>query len=91
MKLRSLELKDSAFRLLCKGKQREKSDIGIVEFEKEKLSTTTWLSNFSSKDLLGAEIDLVTVEALKPRIKDAIWKEVVPIRDHIFYYVDDIF
>lgn len=65
----------------AKGKQSEKSDIDIlVEFEKGKKTFDNYMDlKFFLEDLLGAEVDLITVEALKPGIKDAVWKEAVPI------------
>jgi predicted nucleotidyltransferase len=65
----------------AKGEQRERSDIDIlVEFEKGKKSFDNYMDlKFFLEDLLEVEVDLVTVEALKPRIRDAVWKEVVPI------------
>ena len=64
-----------------KGEQKEKSDIDIlVEFEQGLKTFDNYMElKFFLEDLLGAEVDLITVEALKPRIKDAIWKEAVPI------------
>lgn len=29
--------------------------------------------------LLGVELDLITVEAVKPGLKDVIWEEAVPV------------
>ncbi|AIY89240.1 nucleotidyltransferase family protein [Geoglobus acetivorans] len=65
----------------AKGEQSEKSDIDIlVEFEKGKKTFDNYMDlKFFLEDLLGAEVDLITVEALKPGIKDAVWKEAVPI------------
>ena len=65
----------------AKGKQREKSDIDIlVEFEKGKKTFDNYMDlKFFLEDLFGVEVDLITVEALKPRIKDTVWKEAVPI------------
>lgn len=65
----------------AKGKPKEKSDIDIiVEFEKGMKTFDNYMAlKFFLEDLFGAEVDLITVEALKPRIKDAIWKEAVPI------------
>ncbi|AKG92079.1 putative nucleotidyltransferase [Geoglobus ahangari] len=65
----------------AKGEQSEKSDIDIlVEFEKGKKTFDNYMDlKFFLEDLLGVEVDLITVEALKPGIKDAVWKEAVPI------------
>ena len=65
----------------AKGKQREKSDIDIiVEFEKgmKTFDNYTALKSFL-EDLFGVEVDLITVEALKPAIREAVWAEAVPI------------
>ena len=64
-----------------RGEQKEKSDIDImVEFEKGKKTFDNYMDlKFFLEEVLGVEVDLITVEALKPRIKDYIWKEAVPI------------
>ncbi|RLI82487.1 nucleotidyltransferase [Archaeoglobales archaeon] len=64
-----------------KGEQSEKSDIDIlVEFEKGKKTFDNYMDlKFFLEELLGAEVDLITVEALKPGIKDIVWREAVLI------------
>jgi len=64
-----------------KEEQNEKSDIDfLVEFERGKKNFDNYMDlKFFLEDLLGAEVDLITVEALKPRIRDSVWKEAVPI------------
>jgi len=61
--------------------QNEKSDIDfLVEFESGKKNFDNYMDlKFFLEELLGAEVDLITVEALKPRIRDSVWKEAVPI------------
>jgi len=34
---------------------------------------------FFLEDLLGVEVDLVTVEALKPRVREYVWREAVSV------------
>mgnify|MGYP000533555986 CR=1 FL=1 len=65
----------------AKGEQSEKSDIDIlVEFEKGKKTFDNYMDlKFFLEELLGVEVDLITVEALKPVIKDIVWKEAVLI------------
>ncbi len=60
-----------------RGEESEKSDVDVlVEF----YAPIGWkfvdLKEFL-KEILGKEIDLVTVRALKPQLKDKILKEVV--------------
>jgi len=69
------------FGSFVRGEQREESDVDIlVEFEKGKKTFDNYMElKFFLEDLLGVEVDLITVEALKPRFRDAIWREAVPI------------
>jgi len=68
------------FGSFARGEQRAASDIDIlVEFEKPTFKNFMNLS-FYLEDLLGKEVDLVTVKGLHPRIrphveKDVIWSE----------------
>ncbi len=63
-----------------KGNQKESSDVDIlVEFEKAiDLFTFVQLKNHLT-DLLGANVDLVTKKALKPKIGERILSETVYI------------
>lgn len=65
----------------ARGRQREESDIDIiVEFERGRKTFDNYMDlKFLLEELLGVEVDLITVEAVKPGIKDAIWKEAVPV------------
>ncbi len=67
----------------AKGEQNEKSDIDIlVEFEKGKKTFDNYMElKFFLEDLLGAEVDLITVESIKPKLRDVIWKEAIPIEE----------
>jgi len=68
------------FGSFARGEQKESSDIDIlVEFEKPTFRNFMNLS-FYLEDLLGREVDLVTVKGLHSRIqpyveKDVIWTE----------------
>jgi predicted nucleotidyltransferase len=68
------------FGSFARGEQKESSDIDIlVEFEKPTFQNFMNLS-FYLEDILGREVDLVTVKGLHPRIrshveKDVIWSE----------------
>ncbi len=64
-----------------RGEQKECSDIDIlVEFEKGKKTFDNYMDlKFFLEEILGREVDLITVEALKPRIKSHVWKEVIPV------------
>ena len=64
-----------------RGEQKEGSDIDIlVEFERGKKTFDNYMDlKFFLEEILGKEVDLITVEALKPRIKNYIWKEAIPV------------
>jgi predicted nucleotidyltransferase len=68
------------FGSFVRGEQKDSSDVDIlVEFEKPTFKNFMNLS-FYLEDLLGRELDLVTVKGLHPRIrpyveKDVIWSE----------------
>jgi hypothetical protein len=68
------------FGSFARGEQKQFSDVDIlVEFEKPTFKNFINLS-FYLEDLLGREVDLVTVKGLHPRIrpyveKDVIWSE----------------
>jgi len=68
------------FGSFVRGEQKEKSDIDIlVEFsETIDLFMFIELEGFLS-DKLGAKVDLVMKDTLKPRIKDAILREAIPV------------
>jgi predicted nucleotidyltransferase len=68
------------FGSVARGEQKTSSDVDIlVEFERPTFKNFMNLS-FYLEDLLGREVDLVTVKGLHPRIrpyveKDVIWSE----------------
>ena len=66
------------FGSFVRGEQRKRSDIDLlVEFEKPpSLFEFMDLEDYLSK-LLGLKVDLVTSDALKPRIGEQILREVV--------------
>jgi hypothetical protein len=75
-KIKTLQVFGSYIR----GKQKKGSDLDIlVEFSRTiDLFTFIELEDFLSKNL-GIKVDLVMKDTLKPRIKDRILKEAVPI------------
>lgn len=64
-----------------RGEAGEDSDVDIlVEFEPGKKTFDNYMGlKFYLEDLLGVEVDLITVEALKPGVRKYIWKEAVAI------------
>lgn len=64
-----------------RGEARETSDIDIlVEFEKGKKTFDNYMElKFFLEELFGVNVDLLTVEALKPKIRKYVWKEAVPV------------
>ncbi|MHA1505807.1 MAG: nucleotidyltransferase family protein [Candidatus Asgardarchaeia archaeon] len=64
-----------------RGEQKEKSDLDVlVEFEKGRKTFDNYMGlKFFLEEILGIEVDLITVKALKPSIKDHVWKEAVPV------------
>jgi len=68
------------FGSFVKGQQKEGSDIDIlVEFAKPiDLFTFVELGEFLS-EVLGRKVDLVMKDTLKPRIKERILKETIPV------------
>jgi predicted nucleotidyltransferase len=68
------------FGSFARGEEKDSSDIDIiVEFERPTFRNFMDLS-FYLEDLLGRQVDLVTVKGLHPRIrpyveKDVIWSE----------------
>ena len=66
------------FGSFSRGEEKEGSDIDIlVEFEKGRKTFDNYMDlKFFLVDLFHRKVDLVTVEALKPQLKDSILKEV---------------
>ncbi|AEK73598.1 Nucleotidyltransferase, putative, poly(A) polymerase (PAP) related protein [Thermococcus sp. 4557] len=64
-----------------RGEAREDSDLDIlVEFEPGRKTFDNYMElKFFLEDLLGVEVDLITVEALKPRVRKYIWSEAVSV------------
>ena len=64
-----------------RGEQKEKSDLDVlVEFEKGRKTFDNYMGlKFFLEEILGIEVDLITVKALKPSIKDYVWREAVPV------------
>ncbi|MDI3474700.1 MAG: uncharacterized protein PWQ79_1138 [Thermococcaceae archaeon] len=64
-----------------RGEAGEDSDVDIlVEFEPGKKTFDNYMGlKLYIEDLLGVEVDLITVEALKPGVRKYIWKEAVAI------------
>lgn len=64
-----------------RGEQSEESDIDpVVEFEQGKKTFDNYMDlKFFLEELLGRDVDLLTVEAVKPAIKDRVWEEAVEV------------
>jgi len=69
--------KIGVFGSYARGEEKESSDIDIlIELEKPIGWEFFYLKDYLEKKL-GREIDLVTVNALKPRIRERILREVI--------------
>lgn len=66
------------FGSFARGDAKEGSDVDvIVEFEKGRKKYDNYMDlKFFLMDLFQRKVDLVTVEALRPQLKDSILKEV---------------
>ena len=66
------------FGSFARGEEKEGSDIDIlIEFEKGRKTFNNYMDlKFFLVDLFHRKVDLVTVEALRPQLKDSILKEV---------------
>ena len=64
-----------------RGDAREDSDLDVlVEFEEGKKTFDNYMElKFFLEDLLGVEVDLITVEAPKPRVRKYVWREAVSV------------
>jgi len=64
-----------------RGEQSEESDIDlVVEFEHGKKTFDNYMDlKFFLEELLGRDVDLLTVEAVKPAIKNRVWEEAVEV------------
>jgi len=64
-----------------RGEAREDSDLDVlVEFEEGKKTFDNYMElKFFLEDLLEVEVDLITVEALKPGVKKYVWREAVGV------------
>lgn len=71
--------KIGVFGSFARGEEKEGSDIDIlVEFEKGGKTFDAYMDlKYFLEDLFNRKVDLVTVEALRPRLKDDILREVV--------------
>jgi len=60
-----------------RGEARDDSDLDVlVEFEEGKKTFDNYMElKFLLEDLLGVEVDLITVEALKPGVKKYVLRE----------------
>lgn len=67
------------FGSFARGEEKESSDIDIlVEFERGSKTFDNYMDlKFFLEDLFNRKVDLVTVEALRPQLKDNILGEVV--------------
>ena len=64
-----------------RGEARDDSDLDVlVEFEEGKKTFDNYMElKFLLEDLLGVEVDLITAEALKPRVRKYVWHEAVSV------------
>jgi len=71
--------KIGVFGSFARGEEKEGSDIDVlVEFERGGKTFDTYMDlKFFLEDLFNRKVDLVTVEALRPQLKDNILREVV--------------
>jgi uncharacterized protein len=77
-KLRALGVRKlGVFGSYARGESKETSDLDfLVELEQETFDSYMNLKAFL-EDLFGAEVDLVLVDAIKPRLRDTILGETV--------------
>ncbi len=64
-----------------RGEATATSDLDVlVEFEPGKKTFDNYMElKFLLEDLLGIEVDLITVEALKPGVREYVWREAVAL------------
>jgi predicted nucleotidyltransferase len=64
-----------------RGEAEKGSDVDIlVEFEPGKKTFDNYMGlKLYLEDLLGVEVDLITVEAIKPGVRKYVWKEAVAV------------
>lgn len=67
------------FGSFARGEEKEGSDVDVlVEFEEKYESFDNYMDlKYFLEDLFGRKVDLVTVDALRPQLKDDILREVV--------------
>ena len=67
------------FGSFARGEEREVSDIDVlVEFQENYKTFDNYMDlKFLLEDLFGRKIDLVTIDALRPQLKDGILQEVI--------------
>jgi len=70
--------KIGVFGSFARGEEKESSDVDVlVEFEDNFENFDNYIElKYFLEDLFGRKVDLVTVEALRPQLKDDILKEV---------------
>lgn len=70
--------KIGVFGSFARGEEKEGSDVDVlVEFEDSFETFDNYIElKYFLEDLFGRKVDLVTVEALRPQLKDDILKEV---------------
>ncbi len=70
----------AVFGSVARGEQTDDSDIDfLVELEKGRTLMDLSGLRLDLADLLGCDVDVVTANALHPRLKDRILDELVPI------------
>jgi len=67
------------FGSFARGEEKEGSDIDVlVEFQENYKTFDNYMDlKFLLEDLFGRKIDLVTIDALRPQLKDGILQEVI--------------
>jgi len=81
-RIRSLGIRRiGVFGSFARGEEHEESDIDILlEFEEGGRSFDAYMDlKFFLEELLGRDVDLLTVEAVKPAIKNRVWEEAVEV------------
>ena len=78
--LRRGVVRAGVFGSVARGEQTDNSDIDfLVELEKGRTLIDLSGLRLDLADLLGCDVDVVTANALHPRLKDRILGELVPI------------
>jgi uncharacterized protein len=70
----------SLFGSVARGEERPESDVDIlVEFEGRATFDRYMDAKFYLEDILGSRVDLVTLQAIKPRMKPYIMQDLIHV------------